>query len=199
MNVRWTVPLLAVALLTTACASDPVEPPVPTPTVAPSSTPSPTPSPTPGPEVEASDPELGIVFEDVPLGLGGAELEVYNTVAAYQKEYWRMMTTDVVGPGFDVLSSPEVRSMMERIATQNANAGGEVGGTFHSRIGGIVVDGDNGTATVCDDFRDVTVTDADGAYSAAEVGLVSLAKTLTMGPVGNGRWMVLRSTPAGPC
>lgn len=198
--LRKAVPVVAMLLVMAGCASPAVEPPglEATPSASPTPSPEPTLSASPSPGVEQSDLELGIVFEGVPE-LGGTELDVYNHVAWYQKEYWRMMTTNVVSPGLDVLASHEVRTMMEGIAAQNAEAGGEVQGVFHTRIGSPGVDGDTATVVVCDDFRDITVVDEDGTYTAAEVGLKNLAKSLTLAPSPQGTWMIQRSSPAGAC
>ena len=197
MTLRRALPILTVLLLSAGCASEAVEPPGLEATVA--AEPTPTPSPTPaGAVLEPSDPDLGIVFEDVPQ-LEGEQVDVYNTVAAYQKEYWRMMTTNTVSPGFDVLASPEIRAMMQRIATQNAEAQAEIKGVFHTRISDVVVDGGSATALVCDDYRDVLATDPNGSYTAEEVGLEDLAARLTLGPSGMGTWVALESVPAGAC
>ena len=197
MTLRRALPILTVLLLSAGCASEAVEPPGLEATVA--AEPTPTPSPTPaGAVLEPSDPDLGIVFEDVPQ-LEGEQVDVYNTVAAYQKEYWRMMTTNTVSPGFDVLASPEIRAMMQRIATQNADQDLEILGVFHTRIHDLVVDGESATVTVCDDYRDVTAADPEGTYSSQEIGLVGTVKQLSMGLSGFGTWRVLNSAPAGDC
>lgn len=200
MRVRTGLPvLLTVALLAAGCAAEKTELPGLTASPTSEAESSPTPTPTPDPVLEPSDPELGIVFEDVPELSDPDEIAVYNTVAAYQKEYWRMMTTNTVGLGFDVLASPEIEAMMQGIADQNAAAQATIAGVFHTRIGNITVSEDSATVTVCDDYRDVTATDPNGTYTAAEAGLENLAATLTLGPSGSGAWLALRSSPAGAC
>ena len=200
MRVRTGLPVLVtVALLAGGCAAEKVD--VPGPTTSPTSqaSSSPTPTPTPDPVLEPSDPELGIVFEDVPELSDPDEIAVYNTVAVYQKEYWRMMTTNTVGIGFDIIASPDIKAMMQRIATQNADQQLTLGGVFHTRISTVVVDGQAATVTVCDDYRDVTAADPDGAYTSQEVGLRNLAAQLTLGPSVGGTWIALDSIPAGAC
>lgn len=197
MRLRTTLPVLVVVtLLAAGCTSEAVEPPGLTAT--PTAVAEPSPTATPDPALEPSDPELGIVFEDVPE-LSGPQVDVYNAVAAYQKEYWRMMTTNTVSPGFDVLASPEIRAMMQRIATQNAEAQARTAGVFHTRISDVAVEGDSATATVCDDFRDVIPSDPNGTYTPQEVGLDNLAKQLVMGRSEAGTWRALDSIPAGAC
>jgi len=197
VTLRRALPILTVLLLSAGCASEAVEPPGLEATVA--AEPTPTPSPTPaGAVLEPSDPDLGIVFEDVPQ-LEGEQVDVYNTVAAYQKEYWRMMRTNELSPGFDIVASPELRTMMQGVATQNADQQLTLGGVFHTSIGAVVVEGGTATVTVCDDYREVTGTDPAGTYTSQEIGLENLASQLTLGPSVGDAWIVLTGSPAGAC
>ncbi|SFK57177.1 hypothetical protein, partial [Cellulomonas sp. KH9] len=148
--------------------------------------------------LEPSDPDLGIVFEDVPQ-LEGEQVDVYNTVAYFQKEYWRMMRTNELSPGFDIVASPELRTMMQGVATQNADQQLTLGGVFHTSIGAVVVEGGTATVTVCDDYREVTGTDPAGTYTSQEIGLENLASQLTLGPSVGDAWIVLTGSPAGAC
>lgn len=199
VRLRTTVPVLVtVVVLAAGCSSQAVEPPGLTATPTPSASSSPSATADADPALEPSDPELGIVFEDVPQ-LSGAEVDVYNAAAAYQKEYWRMMTTNTVGPGFDVLASPEVKAMMQRIATQNTGLELVIRGVLRTRISGVVVEGQSATVAVCDDYREVTASDPNGTYTSQEVGLVNTAKQLVVASLGGGVWMVRDSVPAGTC
>lgn len=202
MRVRAAL-VLVVVLTAAGCTSAAVESSAPTasPTsvATPSPAPTPTATPTPEPVLEQSDAELGIVLENVPAALAGAQVDVYNVAAAYQKEYWRMMRTSTAGPGFDALVAPEMRAKMQRIAAGSAEQQLTLGGVFRTSITDVVVDGDSATVRVCDDYRDVTATYPDGTYSSQEVGLDGSVEQLTLGPSGEGAWLILDSTPAGDC
>lgn len=176
------------------------------PTTTPAETPTPTPSHAPtsvaGTVADLSDPELGIVFEDVPE-LSGDEADVYNWVATYRVEYWRTLLDNEVSPGFAVFTAPEVQARMERIASANVEEGLEFDGTFHVSIDGISVDGDSAVGMACDDYRDVTITGPDGPRTLDEEGAAApilLRVTLARGTTGAaGLWTVLGSEDVGTC
>lgn len=139
------------------------------------------------------------MFEDVPELSDPDEIAVYNTVAAYSKEYWRMMTTNTVGLGFDTIASPEIKAMMQRIADENVRIQAGTRGVFHTRISGITVDDDTATAIACDDFREVIPFDPNGTYTPEQVGLDNVAEKLSLVRSASGGWIVLESNPAGTC
>lgn len=200
MKLTTTLPTLAlVAMLATACTggTEPVETPTPTVTA----TPSPSPSPAVDPDgiQEQSDPELGIVFEDVPE-LTGDEADVYDTVALFEKAYWLTMKTNEVHPSFDVLASPEVRDQMSGIAAQNASIGARIGGTFVSTIRDIAIASEGeATASACSDYRSVTFADSEREYTPAEaeMGEPEL-NVLTLRKL-DATWQVATNEYAGPC
>ena len=193
------------ALVVAGCTGD--DPDLPGLTASPTATPTPTPTPTPSPTsiagtvVDLSDPELGIVFEDVP-DLSGDEADVYNWMSTYRAEYWRTMRTNEPSPAFSVFTSPELQAEMARLAAENVADGWTVDGEFHVTIGDVAVDGDTATATTCDDYSAVTVTDAEGPVTLEEAGVdvpLLLEATLTRSAHADGMWMVLTTDRVGTC
>ncbi len=183
------------------------DPDMPGLTASPTATPTPTPTPTPSPTsiagtvVDLSDPELGIVFEDVP-DLSGDEADVYNWLATYRVEYWRTLTTNAASPAFDVFTSPELQADMARIAAENAADEWSVEGTFRVTIGDIVVNGDTATATTCDDYTAVTISDRDGLVTLEELGAEApalLQASLSRSAHAEGMWTVLTTDRVGAC
>ena len=193
------LPLLtAAALALTGCTqADEPDPPTSPPPQAATASPSLSPDPDPDGVLESSDPDLGFVLDDTP-DLTGIEADVVDTAVVYQKEYWRTMSSNAVSPAFEVIASPEIRSEMEYIATTNVSMQVTVDGTFRTAISGVSVSGDTASVDVCDDFRDVTVTDPNGTYTSAEVGYENLVRTMSLGNRG-GAWVVLTSTTSGTC
>jgi len=173
----------------------------PTPEASPTPTPTPSPTSIVGVVVDMSDPELGIVFDDIPA-LSGDEADVYNWIATYEQEYWRTLKTNEASPAFDVFTSADVKARMEEIAAINTADQSQYGGVFHVRISDISVDGDTATATTCDDYREVTVVEPDGPLTPEEAGLaepISLKLTLARNPIGEGLWVVNTSERIGTC
>ena len=204
MNPRTTLSALTVGalLLLTACTSQAAEPPgltaSPTATTTDAPTPTPEPTATDGIQVH-SDPEAGIVFEDVP-DLTGDEAEVYNWIATYQKAFWQTLRTNEVSGTFATFTSAEIQDTMARIVSNNTRDGVGIAGVFHTRITDVVVTGDGATALVCDDFRESTFTTADGTFNATEaqqdipqLGKVELLR------LEDDLWYVNRETGAGTC
>jgi len=149
---------------------------------------------------ELSDPALGIVFEAVPA-LQGDAADVYNWMATFEKEYWRMMTTNQVGSAFSIMASAEVQAKMQRIATANANDQGKIGGVFHATITDISVEGDSARATKCDDYQNVTFADVKGTYTPEAAGFGEnrlLESTLVRGPAA-GQWIIQSEKKLGTC
>ncbi|TQL01854.1 hypothetical protein [Cellulomonas sp. SLBN-39] len=159
------------------------------------------PSPSPSSEVEdLSDADLGIVFEDVPTDLTGDEADVYNTVATYQVEYWRTMTTNVASLAFDVLASVDIQAVMERIATNNEADDVSIAGVFRTRVHDVEVEGDLATAAVCDFYQDVTFQDADGPDTPETAGFGEpRSETLTLQRIEDGVWVIGLSESEGTC
>lgn len=187
-------------LVLAGCTSQAQEPPglTATPTAEPSA--SATPEPTATPETQdLSNPELGIVFDDVPA-LTGDEADVYNLVATYQLEYWRTMTTNTVSPAFGVIGSADVQAVMNRIATNNAADSVDIGGTFRTRVSDVAVEGDSATATTCDDYREATFADADGPDTPETAGFAEpRLKSLQIQRLEGNRWLVGTSEVTGSC
>jgi hypothetical protein len=188
----------------TAAAKEPVgltaSPTATTATTAPTPTPTPTPTATTGVVMDLSDPALGIVFEAAPAVSGDAA-DVYNWMATFEKEYWRMMTTNQVSPGFSIMASAEIQTRMLQVATANANDQAKVGGVFHATVAGISVDGDTARATKCDDYANVTFADINGTYTPEQAGFGEnrlLAATLVRGPAV-GQWIVQSEEKLGTC
>jgi hypothetical protein len=173
----------------------------PSPEVEPTPTPTPTPTSILGRVQDMSDPELGIVFEDVP-DLSGDEADIYNWIATFEVEYWRTMTSNVASPAFEVFTSPEIEARMAEIAAINTADQSVWGGVFHVRIADIVVDGDTATGTTCDDYRQVTLEEPGGPLSVEERNhqvprLIGL--NLVRNPIGEGLWSIQSNEGLGGC
>ena len=195
----------AVVVLAVAGCTGRDDPDMPGLTASPSATRTPTPTPSPtsiaGTVVDLSDPELGIVFEDVP-DLSGDEADVYNWVGTYKVEYWRAMRTNTMSPAFAVFASPEAQAEIEGLVAENAADGWVVEGVYRVAISDVAVTGDAATAMVCDDYTDVTVTDNDGPVTLEDAGVATpllLEVTLARNPVAEGLWMVGNTSLVGSC
>jgi hypothetical protein len=167
--------------------------------------PTPTPTPTPtsilGRVQDMSDPELGIVFDDVP-DLAGDEADVHNWIATFEQEYWRTLITNTVSPAFDVFTSPEIQARMAEIAANNTADQSLWGGVFHVRIADIVVDGDTATGTTCDDYRQVTLEEPGGPVSVEARGddvPIFIRVHLVRNPIGEGLWTIQSNEGLGGC
>ena len=197
--------LLVVIGLMAGCSAGAKEPVGPTasPTViaaSPTATPTPKPTASTGVVLDLSDPALEIVFEAVP-DVHGDAADVYNWLATFEKEYWRMMTTNQVSPAFSIMASAEIQARMQQIATGNANDQVKVGGVFHATVAGISVDGDTAHATKCDDYRSVTFADVKGTYTPDQAGFGEnrlLEATLVRGPAA-GQWIIQSEEKLGTC
>lgn len=204
MTMRHLLPVtaVAVALLVAGCSSEAAEPAglTASPTVAPtpSPTPEPSPSPTDGIQVH-SDPEVGIVFEDVP-DLTGDEAEVYNWIATYQKAYWQTLRTNEVSGILATITSADMQDRLAGIASGNAAGGVSIGGTFRTRISDIVVTGDTATGVKCDDLREATFTTAQREWTPGEVGTdVPERGTVELIRLDDGVWYINSVAEAGTC
>lgn len=192
--------LLTGTLLLTGCtpSDEPTATAAPTPTATSTPTPAPSPTPTDGIQVH-SDPNTGIVFEDVP-DLTGDEAEVYNWIAMHQNAFWDTLRTNQVSSMYAPLASAEVQEIAAGIAADNSANGVRIGGEFHTRISDIVVSGDTATGKVCDDFRQATFTTDAGEFTAADVQLdVPERGTVELLRRGEGAWYVTRVTGDGTC
>ena len=192
----------AVALVVGGCTGNDPDLPGLTASPSPSVTPTATPSPTSiaGTVVDLSDPELGIVFEDVP-DLTGDEADVYNWVATFEVEYWRTMTSNVVSPAMGVMASAEVQARMDRMVTNNSESELDVGGELRATVSRIAVSGDTAVAWVCDDFSGATFADPAGEYTPEQMDAdVPIAKNVSLvRGVGEGQWTVATLEDAGSC
>lgn len=200
-RINVVVVSAACALLLAGCTSAPSGPPGLTASPTTSETAAPTPAPTEDEGVDdLSDPELGIVFEDIPE-LEGDAADVYNWIATYNKEYWRTLTTNTVSPAFGVLASAEVQARMQQIADKNTSIQGTIGGVLHSSISNVVVDGDSASGMVCDDFREATFADPTRSYTPEEAGFGDRASVkVTLARVSaEDRWTIATTTVEGTC
>lgn len=189
--------VLGAALLVGCSSADPGMPGL---TASPTTTPTPTAAPSPTGVLETSDLDLGIVYDETP-DVAGDEADVYNWVAVYEKEYWRTMTTNEVGPAFDVIASPELKASLQALAQSNVDDKWVVDGTLHVTIDSIVVQGDTATASVCRDYAETTASEDGRAMTLEESGAATpLRRDLTLQRVaGEGRWVVQTNVEAGTC
>ncbi|TQL01855.1 hypothetical protein [Cellulomonas sp. SLBN-39] len=192
---------LALLPLLAACSPDAAPQSTATPGRTVTAAPPAEPSPTPSPEVQdLSDPDLGIVFEDVPTDLTGDDADVYTTVATFQVEYWRTMTTNAVSPAFAVIGAAEISTLMEQIVATNVGVDARIGGVFRTRLSEVVVDGDDATVVACDDYAAVTFEDADGPDTPESAGFGEpTLKTVSLTRQADGPWLVGASVPEGTC
>jgi hypothetical protein len=173
----------------------------PSPEVEPTLTPTPTPTSILGRVVDLSDPELGIVFEDVP-DLAGDEADVYNWLATFEKEYWRTLITNEASPAFEVFTSPEIQARIAEIVAINTADQSVWGGVFHVGLSDITVDGDTATSMICDDLRQVTLDEPGGPVSVEERNhqVPRLSRfDLVRNPTGEGLWSVQSAEVVGEC
>ncbi|SFK47941.1 hypothetical protein [Cellulomonas sp. KH9] len=203
MTARTLLPVLTVgALLLAGCTTEAAEPAglTASPTATSSPTPEPTPSPTPTDGIQVhDDPELGIVFEDVP-DLTGDEADVYNWIATYQKAYWQTLRTNEVSDIFATFTSSEIQDTMARIPANNSSSNATIAGTFRTRISDIVVAGDTATGVKCDDLGEATFTNDTGTFTAEDVGKdVAQRNKLELIRVDGGIWYVNRLVGDGTC
>ncbi len=201
----------AVLLVVAACSGGGSEMPglTASPSVTESTTPSPSPTssaePTELPEelgvvFDLSDPELGIVFEDVPTGLTGDAADVHNAIALFTREVWRSVVTHVVSPVIYEMASAEVIGALEADAETNEATGSIFGGVHRATITDIRVDGDTATGSVCRDYRDGTFANAEAEYTPDEAGFGEpRLYTHTLVNLGGGVWRVQSTERAGTC
>jgi len=195
-----TVVAVLAALVLTGCTSQAQEPPGLTASPTSVATSAPTPSETvPASQTpDPSDPELGIVFEDVP-DLTGDEADVWNTAATYRVEYWRTMTTNTVSPGFGAIAFGDTLEVMENIAATNAGISAQIGGTFRTRVFDVTITGDEASAMACDMYADVTFASVEGPATPQEAGFGE--NRLLRMPMKriDDRWLIGPSTREGTC
>lgn len=156
---RWLAVGVGVAVLA-GCSAQGHEPS--TATAASTSTPEPAPSPTERTTTDLSDPELGVVFDDIPA-LTGPAASAHDAVALYQVEQWRTLTTGRVSPALAPLVSPELLRKAEYGVQRNTEAGWLFDGTLHISVADVAVDGTTATASVCRDHVEVLFLNTDGS------------------------------------
>ena len=172
MRVREVLVVGACVTLLTGCAAEKSDLPgltaSPTPAVSSSA---PEPTPTERTATDLSDPELGIVFDDIP-SLTGPAASAYDAVAIYRVERWRSQTTGTVSPALMQFASPEILRKVEYGIQRNNEDGFGFDGVVRNTISSVVVDGATATASVCVDYSDVLFTHLDGSepQSFDEIG-----------------------------
>ena len=185
-------------VLVTGCAADTSD--LPGLTASPTVAVTVSPSASPTGIVESSDPDLGIVFDDVP-DLTGDEADVYNWIATYEKAYWSTMTTNQVSTDFSLLASAEVQARMQQIAAQNVGIAAEIGGVIRVEVREIAVDGDSARAVACVDYSEATFADPDGTYTPDEAGFGgTFRESLTLARLATeDRWMIMTTEVEATC
>lgn len=185
-------------LLLGACSAPAEEAAESTPIAVEPTTPTPTPTPTPTAEAEPTGPE--IVVADA--ALEGDAKDVHGWVETFTTEVWRTLTTNEVSPAFSIPPLAAARAQMDAMVATNTAAQAQVGGTLHAAISDVVVNGDDATAVVCEDYADVTYSDAEGPKSPEQ--LVTnvrrkVAVSLVRSPQGVGIWALTGYEDAGTC
>ena len=174
-----------------------------------SATPTPTPTPTataeeftdePGVVFDFSDPDLQLVFEDVPRELTGDAADVHNAIALWTRESWRSITTNEVSPYLYEASSADALTAVEDDVALNVENGNTVGGPHRVTISDIVVDGETATGTACRDYTEGTFVNANGSHDPADVGFGEpFAITYTLLNRGGGVWWIESVIKDGTC
>ena len=178
-------------------------------TASPSATPTATPTPTPTAEevtdelgvvFDFSDPDLQLVFEDVPRELTGDAADVHNAIALLTRELWRSLSSNEVSPFVGELASSAVSDSIADNAATNAERGNRIGGVHRVTISDITVSGETATGRVCRDYREGTFEDSEGFHDPAEVGHGE-PRLLEYSLInrGGGVWWVETITRVGTC
>lgn len=191
--------LLVVIGLTAGCSAAAEEPIGLNASPTATKSPAPAPTPTDGPE-DMSDPEVGIVFEDIPAVTGDAA-DVHNWMSAVEVEQWRSLTTTIVSASLSAYASGTVQEDMQVTVNSNKAKGNVMGGVLRVRIGDIRVDGDTAKGTACRNYTDVTFADAERTYTVQEVGRDQpRLMEMTLARVsGEDRWTVQTLGWNGTC
>ena len=172
-----------------------------------SATPTPTPTPTAeefteelGVVFDFSDPDLQLVFEDVPRELTGDAADVYNAIALWVRESWRSITTNQVSPYLYESSSAAVIESVEADVALAVERGNTIGGVHRVTVGDVVVDGEAATGTACRDFREGSFVNANGSHDPADVGFgVPALMEYSLVDRGEGVWWIESITEVGTC
>lgn len=191
--------LLVVISLTVGCSAA-AEEPVGL-KASPTATRYPTPEPTPtdGPE-DLSDPEVGIVFEDIPAVTGDAA-DVHNWMSTFEVKSWSSTSTNVVSASLSAFTSGTVYEDIKAVIESNEAKENVMGGVLRVRIGDISVDGDTAKGTACRNYTDVTFANAGKTYTVQEAGrdqLRLMEMTLTR-VSGEDRWTIQTLAWNGTC
>jgi len=197
--------LLVVIGLMAGCSAGAKEPVGPTAsptavTASPTATPTPTATTSTGVVLDLSDPALGIVFGAVP-DVHGDAVDVSNWIATFEKEYWRTITTNQASPVMDVIASVEVKADVHSALDTNVKNGNHIGGVLHVRVGGISVDGDTARGTACEDYANVTFSDAGGPDTPEQAGFGQprLMEMTLARASGENRWKIITLKENGTC
>ncbi|MGY4644341.1 hypothetical protein [Cellulomonas sp. URHB0016] len=121
---------------------------------------------------------------------------------ALSQEFWRSLTTGQISPVFVELTSADVQDVVATAVRTNAEQGVTLGGTLHVDVDPPQVHGQDATATLCVDYRDVVLGSTDGAppQTAEEAGWAPELGRITLLQVGDeGRWMIRSVEIAGTC
>ena len=181
MRVREVLVVGACVTLLAGCAAEKADPPgltaSPTPAARPSA---PEPTPTERTATDLSDPELGIVFDDIP-DVTGAAASAHDAAAIFEAENWRSTTTGSVSPALAPFVSPELLRKVEYSVQRNAEDGWSFDGTMHITISDVVVDAATATVSVCSDYENVLFISSDGTppQTFEELGVSRFERTTT--------------------
>lgn len=161
-------------LVVGACTGEQEPQESPTATSSPTTSPSPTPTPTPEPTAEGpvdrSDPELGIVFEELPEAEDEARAAL-DTLTLFEVEFWRAQSSGTLGPELSLIADDQPIRVVRAQVDGNNDSGWTLGGTI--RITAQIEDSAEqaATGTVCRDFTDVVFTHEGTEYTAEELDL----------------------------
>lgn len=191
--------MVAVGLLA-GCAAAGQEPPGLT--ASPSVTAeSPTPSPTVEGPIDRSDPDLGIVFTDLPDVSGDAR-SALDMLTLFEVEFWRALSTGAFDPSIGLIASPDVAAIVKAQVDGNVERGWTIDGVFHVTADIIEADAATARATMCEDFTDGIFTNDGVTYSADEIDLAEaslIEVTLSRSEGADGPWTVTSYAHTDQC
>ena len=190
--------VVAVGLLA-GCAAAGREPPglTASPSVA---VESPTPSPTVEGPIDRSDPDLGIVFTDLPDVTGDAR-SALDMLTLFEVEFWRAQSSGNYDSGIGLIAAPDVTSVVKAQVDGNNAGGWSLSGVLTIRAAVDQATEVSATASVCRDFSEVLFSNAGVTQSASEVGIVAgdLVEVSMSRDGADGGWTVGSYAVAGTC
>lgn len=171
-------------------------------TASPSATPeSPSASPTPvDAPIDRSDPDLGIVFTDLPDVTGDAR-SALDTLTLFEVEAWRAQKGGVMNDVISLIASSEMVALLQAQLDGNAEGGWTLSGELDVAITVEQADAQSALATVCQDWSKVISTQDGVAHTAEDLGEQGgyLFEVPMSRASADGPWSVVYYERTGTC